>query len=542
MEINYKKLKRTLDEFCVPMWKGKLEDGWDCRPGGGEHYIQDVLAKASPYLEEKALRTATKENLLNALLANNNMVSMFEYAYAKTFIDQTPEEELKRRVLDFLYGNEDLDSRLRRFLDWTKVVTIPGSSEKIGINGTVASYLLSMVNPRLYPFCKPTVYKSAVIELLGREYVKKDHVERILHCQELYPKILKILEDEYGLVDGNLLDVNSLLLFFQYKSKEGLSPWDVINGVIIKPKVPEIVKPIDTTSTPTSPVYDLLMDKKNVILYGPPGTGKTREALLLGNWWRRTYGEDSVSQLTFHPSYCYEDFIEGFRPTQDGQGFQLRDGVFKKICRQANANPQKKYLVIIDEINRGDIARILGELITLLEGDKRGKQYGTYLQQSGELFYVPVEVYVLGTMNTADKSISLMDLAIRRRFIFYPLIPDPDVLAEDKDYFSEIEGLHLPSLLVNLNRRLEDTGVDRNRVLGHSYFLVAKESPEPLEILKNRLRYEVIPLVEEYCYTDMSLMTRIVGDLVEESGAVNIDVFDDNERLIGVLKKLSKKE
>jgi 5-methylcytosine-specific restriction endonuclease McrBC GTP-binding regulatory subunit McrB len=282
------------------------------------------------------------------------------------------------------------------------------------------------------------------------------------------------------------------------------------------------------------------MEKHNVVLYGPPGTGKTREALLLGNWWKTTYGGDTVSQITFHPSYCYEDFIEGYRPTPDGAGFRLKDGIFKKICKKAQPEANKKYLLIIDEVNRGDVARILGELITLLEGDKRGPNYKTTLQQSGETdFYVPENLYVLGTMNTADKSISLMDLAIRRRFLFQYFPPNPDVLDEGKNFYDEVAGVRLSGLLVGLNQKLMAMGVDRDRVLGQSFFLIPKEHPNPLTTLRKRFQYEIIPLVEEYCYADRASMARILGDLVEANGLINVDVLEDEERFLSTLKDLS---
>ncbi len=283
------------------------------------------------------------------------------------------------------------------------------------------------------------------------------------------------------------------------------------------------------------------MARHNLVLYGPPGTGKTREALLLGQTWKETYGPDTVSQITFHPSYSYEDFIEGYRPTSDGSGFALKDGIFKILCQKAKASPDKKFLLIIDEINRGDVARILGELITLLEGDKRGEQHQTTLL-SDQPFFVPENLYVLGTMNTADKSISLMDLAIRRRFLFHYFPPNPDVLDEGRKFLDEIGTLRLSSLLIGLNQRLMNVGIDRDRILGHSFFLIARDADNPLLTLKNRFLYEIIPLVEEYCYSHRSDMARVLGDLVDMQGAVNFDVLEDDDRLLSALEKLTGSE
>lgn len=532
MNINYDKFRKVIEVYAQSWWEGKIDTKWPWRKGGGEIYVQErVLEKASPLLTEEALRKDPKENLLNALKCHFNLLSQFEFMHAKTFIEQIPAEELRDHVLALLYGHEELKIRLSRFLEWAKLEPIPEKNQKKGINPIVASYLLSMSNPKKYPFCKPKAYDSSVRELLGNEAIKRDKVERILHCQEFYSEILGFLEKECGLEDGNLLDVHSMFFCFQLKYDEGQPAWHLAKEPPIGPKPPP--------DPPYDLLYELLIERHNLILYGPPGTGKTREALLLGRWWRSTFGSETVSQITFHPSYSYEDFIEGYRPTEDGSKFELRGGIFKKLCHRAAEAPEKKYLIIIDEINRGDVARILGELITILEGDKRGELYTTILQQSGESFFVPQNLYLLGTMNTADKSISLMDLAIRRRFLFHYFPPDPDVLDEGKDFLDEIGNVRLSRLLIGLNQRLMDVGVDRDRVLGHSFFMVPAETPTPLNTLRNRFRYEIIPLVEEYCYADRSSMARVLGDLVEPSGAVNTDVLEDDEMFLAALRIIS---
>lgn len=532
--IDFDKLQKVIEYYARPRWEAGESDEWPWRDGGGEVYLQeDILRNASAHLSEDALVADTKESLISALKADRNLLSQYEWMYAKTFIQEIPDEELRNYILALLYGSEELGIRMRRFLDWAQVMPIPEKNIKKGINATVASYFLAMSNPREYPFCKPAAYSSAVSELMGKTAVREDPVGRVIHCQEFYSEVLTFLEDEYGLEDGNLLDVSSMFFCFQEKGQDGLAAWDRIkdegNG--------EVKTPSDNI------IFELIIEKCNVVLYGPPGTGKTREVILLSHWWKKTYGADTVSQITFHPSYCYEDFIEGYRPTPDGAGFHLRDGVFKKICKQAQSEGSKKYLLIIDEINRGDVARVLGELITLIEGDKRGPDYKVTLQQSGETdFYVPENLYILGTMNTADKSISLMDLAIRRRFLFKYFPPNPDVFDESRGFYGEVGGVKLSDLLVGLNQKLMAMGVDRDRVLGHSFLLISKETLNPLATLRKRFQYEVIPLVEEYCYADRTAMTRVLGDLVEANGLINVDVLEDEERFLSTLKDLSRSE
>src|SRR2546429_3641863 len=173
-----------------------------------------------------------------------------------------------------------------------------------------------------------------------------------------------------------------------------------------------------------------------------------------------------VRLCSFHPAYGYEDFLEGFRPESiNGQmHFTLRDGVFKKVCQDAYARPDHRFYLIIDEINRGDIPRIFGELLSVLEKDKRGK--AIVLPVSGTTFRVPPNVFLIGTMNTADRSISLLDAALRRRFGFIELMPDTTILKNQT-----VGSIPLGPWLAALNRRICDrVGTDvRNLQIGHSY-------------------------------------------------------------------------
>jgi 5-methylcytosine-specific restriction protein B len=531
LAMNVQKLKEALEIIAKPFWR-QPSDVWNLRPGGGERYIQEqVLPNAQPHLQEEALRTAPKEKLLSALKANYNLLAVFESVFTKNFINFVSENDLMDHIIDLLYGPGDIALRLRHFLSWANVEPIPGENKKRGINATVASYLLAVSNPRQYAYCKPTAYNSAVKYLLGIRERRTDPVERFLHCTKFYQDVLNILEHEYGLSDGNLFDVHSLFWCFQSKGGQEFSPWEKVTGSGPSPE--------PTGAPPDHDLYQILISSYNLVLYGPPGTGKTREALLLADQWRRGYGSDSVVQLTFHPSYSYEDFIEGFRPDPEKGGFTRQDGVFRKICSDAADNPDKKYLVVIDEINRGDMARILGELITLVEGDKRGERYSTTLPQSGDKFFVPENLYLLGTMNTADKSISLMDLAIRRRFRFVPLQPDPEVIKDEKRFRPDVKGVDLATLLISLNKRLLDVGVDRDRLIGHSYLLIEKTDEQPVEALRQKFKYDIIPLIEEYCYADRSLMARVLGELVDDFGAVNAEVIDEDTPFIHALKSLT---
>lgn len=238
-----------------------------------------------------------------------------------------------------------------------------------------------------------------------------------------------------------------------------------------------------------------------------------------------------LTRLTFHGSYSYEDFIEGFRPVESTGGLTLRleDGVFKRICREAQANPDRPYLVLIDEFNRANVAKVFGELITLLELDKRGLIIT--LPQSKESFSIPPNVFVLGTMNTADRSIKLLDSAMRRRFAFIELMPDTELLRGGK-----IHGLELGEFLAQLNSRIAEHA-GREKQIGHSFLLEKGQPVSDAEEFARRFRQEILPLLQEYCYDDYGALARYLGaELVDEEAQVLLeDKLSDAETLITVL-------
>lgn len=321
---------------------------------------------------------------------------------------------------------------------------------------------------------------------------------------------------------------------------------------------PSPAKPVDQT-TPRRPlrltgipgrIQSILERKSQVILYGPPGTGKTywaertaNDLAALSKFGKLFEALDEPDRATiighgdnaglvrlccFHPAYGYEDFLEGYRPkTVNGQvSFELRDGVFKKLCKDATASPERHFYLIVDEINRGDIPRIFGELLTTLEKDKRGKRI--MLPVSQEIFSVPRNVFLIGTMNTADRSISLLDAALRRRFGFVELMPDSSVLKD-----SAVAGIALNAWLDALNTRIRDhVGRDaRNLQIGHSYLMHGGSPIKDLAILKRAIRDDIIPLLEEYCYEDFGTLGNVLGDqLVDVATArVRHELFDDGQ-------------
>ena len=241
-----------------------------------------------------------------------------------------------------------------------------------------------------------------------------------------------------------------------------------------------------------------------------------------------------LTRVTFHPSYTYEDFVEGYRPIDDGSSqlvLRLKDGVFKRICRAAIERPSETYLLFIDEINRGNIPKIFGELITLLERDKR--KTAVLLPQSQEQLPVPENVYIIGTMNTADRSIRLLDAALRRRFAFVEFLPDLAPLAG-----ASVDGLALDVLLRELNRRITDN-VGREKQIGHSFLLRSDGLPvTDADELARRFRQDILPLLQEYAYDDYTALAQYVGPGIVDAKEQRIraDVLKDSAALVAALR------
>ncbi|MBV5300627.1 MAG: AAA family ATPase [Methylococcales bacterium] len=305
--------------------------------------------------------------------------------------------------------------------------------------------------------------------------------------------------------------------------------------------------PITLTLTP------MKNQSLNTILFGPPGTGKTyttiEKALEIIDSKFLNEKIDNRSELktsfdafvmkgrirfvTFHQSFSYEEFVEGIRAsTEDGQiRYAVQDGIFKEMCKNASDKSEDNYVLIIDEINRGNISKIFGELITLVEDSKRAgndEALSVILPYSKKNFEIPNNLHLIGTMNTADRSLSLIDLALRRRFNFIEMPPRPDLL---RDIL--VNGINIEKMLTVMNKRITIL-YDREHTLGHAFFMPLKKS-STIEKLAEIFENKIIPLLQEYFYDDWRKVRVVLGDdrrnkkvqFFSEKSEIENDLFED---------------
>lgn len=245
----------------------------------------------------------------------------------------------------------------------------------------------------------------------------------------------------------------------------------------------------------------LLRNKKNIILQGAPGVGKTFTAERLAYTLMGVVDKHRVEMVQFHQNYSYEDFILGYKPNVNG-GFELKHGVFYKFCKKALNTPDKDFFFIIDEINRGNLSKIFGELLMLIENSYRGKEIK--LAYTDELFTVPKNLHIIGMMNTADRSLAMIDYALRRRFSFFEMTPGFKTEGF-KNYLDTLSNEQLNRIIDGIQTLNDviskDDSLGNGFCIGHSYF--CNQSEFSLDWLKNVIEYDIEPMLKEYWFDDI---------------------------------------
>ena len=431
-----------------------------------------------------------------------NLIHPIEQSKFRDWIDGSPEEALPA-LRELWEGDEpEVDERIRSFC-----ARLPRQvSSGPGVRMTVVSVLLMGLDVENFPPFRVTLFADAC-QRTGHALPDSRSDEAALY------------EHALGFLDRFIEEASARGLPLRHR----LDAQSLIYG-ICRPD-PDPAPPVPA-SDPWSPgdiealakellwegsglrkIIDGLKDKRQAIFQGPPGTGKTYVAKRIAEWCRDRGGDFEIVQ--FHPSYSYEDFVEGFRPTltDTGQaGFKLRDGPLRRIAAKAAENPGATFVLVIDEINRGNVAKVLGELYFLLEY----RNESVSLQYSDNRFSLPENLWFIGTMNTTDRSIALVDAALRRRFYFFGFFPDEPPVRGLLSRWLEInqpDAGWVAGLVELANRKLED----RHLGIGPSYFLNNNQT-----LNENRVRFiweqAVIPYIEDQCFGDENKLKEFAYD------------------------------
>jgi len=267
----------------------------------------------------------------------------------------------------------------------------------------------------------------------------------------------------------------------------------------------DFLKDVYITEAKYDRLVSVLRKKKNIIMQGAPGVGKTFAAKRLAYSIMGEVDEDRIEFVQFHQNYSYEDFVMGYKPV--GDGFELKYGIFYRFCQKAANHPDQDYFFIIDEINRGNMSKIFGELLMMIEADYRDNK--ATLAYNGLSFSVPKRLHIIGMMNTADRSLAMIDYALRRRFSFFDMEPgfDSEGFINYQEGFANDTFNTLIERIRDLNREImQDKSLGKGFCIGHSYFCNADECTD--EWMKDVVDYDILPMLSEYWFDDSAKLQR----------------------------------
>lgn len=418
-------------------------------------------------------------------------------AWVEAQASTASQEDAAEASLRALWSEGDIAPRIDEFLEQIASLDIGGPGTRVAL----ASFLLLGEEATEHPIFRPSPFARA------RDLTQTPSPPKDASPSEVYLSAIDFLDSfieeagTRGLAIRDRLDAQSLV--WSLVKSDPPSGWDdrvkarfeAWRGGAVEPPEATLAALADALYLDAGfleRVNRLLEDKRQVIFQGPPGTGKTYVARELANFL--TGSTDNVTIVQFHPSYSYEDFVQGYRPNADGNGFSLRDGPLLRAAKRAAEDTDSVHVLIIDEINRGNLAKVFGELYYLLE-------YRTFeitLQYSDDRFRLPKNLWIIGTMNTADRSIAIVDGALRRRFYFVPFFPDEppiDGLLERWLARNKPELAWVGDVVRRANAKLRD----RNAAIGPSHFMRPDLDEEWVELIWD---HAVLPYIEEQLFAE----------------------------------------
>lgn len=493
----------------------------------------DVNAQDFPAMLSKSL--SKTENLLAA--ANSYPRQMIEF-----FAEQDP-EEVRSMFIQLFDEKMDIAKRFKIFELKSNFLlkTYPTNYNNHYQNVTVMLTYLWLRYPDKYWFYRYTQVKL-FSDRLKSDYVFKRgaNVANLIACMDFYNEVRDVIIQDSELVnmfraaltddcypDPQLVTLTVDVAYFlkNYEKNKEQSEADNQSEPV---EIESNSKPDSSSDTKqdsrpytkedflaevfmSEEKYDklsaVLLNKKNIILQGAPGVGKTFSAKRLEYSLIGTVNEDAIEFVQFHQNYSYEDFMMGYKPS--GASFELKKGVFYRFCKKAEADPESKYFFIIDEINRGNLSKIFGELLMLIENDYRGTP--ATLAYNDEKFSVPENMFIIGMMNTADRSLAMIDYALRRRFSFFELEPgfETEGFIQYQHSLKNETFNDLLAKVIELNSEIaSDRSLGRGFCIGHSYFCGRDELSCSDEWMQEVVDYDILPMLGEYWFDDQEKYLR----------------------------------